>query len=136
MGLLLDTLAAWEQSRARKENAVALSKWRGKPQRILVIEDFAVQIRQAEKRCAWYRELLAEGQSWCSVPLELTQRWLTLLQRDAVTGPEAAELVRLCDEWEKADFDPGFHEMRETIRCWYRAIYYAELSQTFRKPDQ
>jgi hypothetical protein len=100
-----------------------------------VTEDAKAQVLRAEKRCDWYREMIAEGQHWCRVPCEITQQWIVFLRRDDVSGAEASEFVRRCDEHQRSDFDPGFFAMCDTIHRWYRAIYEAEFEQTFRKTN-
>ena len=54
-----------------------------------------------------------------------------LLRRSEMSAADLAELIRRCEEFREAEFDPGFFAMCDTTRKLYRALYQAELTETF-----
>ena len=94
-----------------------------------MINDAPSHIAAAEERCRWYREILAQGHHWPAVPLQITEHWLTLLHRPEISAEDLADLLRRCDEYRDADFDPPFFAMCDTIRSLYRTFYTSDISQ-------
>ncbi len=94
-----------------------------------MMNDAPAHILAAEERCLWYREIMAQGHGWAGVPCEITEHWLMLLRRSEVSAEDLAGLLRRCDEYQHAEFDPGFFGMCDTVRRLYRAFYLTDLTE-------
>ena len=83
-----------------------------------MVPDRQAYIQHLEVTCCGYRDNVAKGEDWARIPLEITERWISLLQRADVTASEAADLVRCCDEYQMSRGGLTFFAMCNTIREW------------------
>lgn len=95
-----------------------------------MIPDRTSYLDHLERTCCRYRESIAKGDDWARIPCEITERFLSLLQRSDVSASDAAELVRLCDQHQITKGGIVFWMMCNAIREWYRDIYERELRDT------